>query len=361
MKKLILSVVAIVTIALNSFGQSPEGFKYQAVIRDAGTILNNQSVGVQMTIQQGSIGGTEVYQETFAPTTNSYGLVNLEIGTGTTTDDFTSIDWAAGPYFIETAVDVAGGISYVVMGTSQLLSVPYALHANTADSIAGGIVENQSVSDVVALGNSVNDQLKNVTDPTDAQDAVTKAYVDALEARLDSLEDRIVVLEPAKIGDLHEGGIVFYIDETGEHGLVVALVDQSQNAEWGCYGVDVPGASSFSIGTGNQNTLDIIAGCSDAGTAAKICGDLTLNGYSDWFLGTYYEMTELQKAITEVELGLSANNGESLRNGLFFWSSLESGVITNQAWGAKYNNNGTYDSQNIDKNTPNAVRAIRAF
>lgn len=136
MKKLILSLVAVATIALSSFGQAPEGFKYQAVIRDAGnTILNNQAVGMRMTIQQGSIGGTTVYQETFSPTTNAYGLVNLEIGSGTpVSGDFTTIDWANGPYFIETAVDVTGGTSYAVMGTSQLMSVPYALHAKNSDS-----------------------------------------------------------------------------------------------------------------------------------------------------------------------------------------------------------------------------------
>ena len=141
MKKIILSLVAIATIALSSFGQSPEGFKYQAVIRDAGTILTNQAVGIQMTIQQGTIGGTEVYQETFAPTTNNYGLVSLEIGSGTTTDDFTTIDWSSGPYFIETAVDVTGGTNYVIMGTSQLMSVPYALHAKTAGN---GITTTQA-------------------------------------------------------------------------------------------------------------------------------------------------------------------------------------------------------------------------
>jgi len=140
MKKLILSLVAIATISLSSFGQAPEGFKYQAVVRDAGNlILNNQPVGMRLTIQQGSIGGTAVYTETFAPTTNAYGLVNLEIGTGTTTDDFTTIDWSAGPYFMETAVDVTGGTSYVVMGTSQLMSVPYALHAKTAENITGTV------------------------------------------------------------------------------------------------------------------------------------------------------------------------------------------------------------------------------
>ncbi len=135
-----LSLVAIATISLSSFGQAPEGFKYQAVVRDAGnTILNNQSVGMRMTIQQGSIGGTAVYQETFSTTTNAYGLVNLEIGNGTVVSGtFASIDWANGPYFIETAVDVTGGTSYAVMGTSQLMSVPYALYAKTSGSSIPG-------------------------------------------------------------------------------------------------------------------------------------------------------------------------------------------------------------------------------
>lgn len=146
MKRIILSLVAIATISLSSFGQAPEGFKYQAVVRDAGNlILNNQTVGMRLTIQQGSIGGTTVYTETFATTTNAYGLVNVEIGTGTTVDDFTTIDWATGPYFMETAVDFLGGTTWVVMGTSQLMSVPYALHAKTAESITGAILETDPV------------------------------------------------------------------------------------------------------------------------------------------------------------------------------------------------------------------------
>ena len=95
MKKTLLSLVAIATISFTSLGQSPEGFKYQAVVRDASSNpMTDQAVGMQITIQQGAIGGTAVYQETFAPTTNGYGLVNLEIGTGTSTDDFSSIDWS---------------------------------------------------------------------------------------------------------------------------------------------------------------------------------------------------------------------------------------------------------------------------
>ena len=140
MKKIILSLVAIATITLNSFGQAPDGFKYQAVVRNAGNvILNNQAVGMRMTIQQGSIGGATVYSETFTPTTNTYGLVNLEIGNGIViSGTFASIDWANGPFFIETAVDITGGTNYVVMGTSQLMSVPYALYAHTSGSSTPG-------------------------------------------------------------------------------------------------------------------------------------------------------------------------------------------------------------------------------
>ena len=140
MKKLILSLVAIATISLTSFGQAPEGFKYQAVVRDGGgIILTNQTVGYQLTILQTSPSGTAVYTETFALTTNTYGLVNLEIGSGTVVSGtFATIDWAAGPYFIETAVDVTGGTSYVVMGTSELMSVPYALYAKTSGSSVPG-------------------------------------------------------------------------------------------------------------------------------------------------------------------------------------------------------------------------------
>ncbi|MDT8413414.1 MAG: hypothetical protein RQ875_13200 [Vicingaceae bacterium] len=145
MKATLLTLIAL-TISLCSFGQSPEAFKYQAVVRNSGgTIITNQAVGYQLSILQGSPSGTSVYTETFNPTTNAYGLVNLEIGTGVTTDDFSLIDWANGPYYIETSIDINGGTNYIVMGASQLVSVPYALHAKTAEAITGGISETDPI------------------------------------------------------------------------------------------------------------------------------------------------------------------------------------------------------------------------
>jgi len=143
MKKLLLFIIIMSTITISDYGQAPQKVKYQAVVRDgANTVLNNQAVGMQLTLRQGSIGGLAVYTETFSATTNAFGLVNLDIGTGTTTDDFTTIDWSAGPYFVEISVDINGGTSYSVLGTSQLLSVPYALYAQTADNAINDQVDD---------------------------------------------------------------------------------------------------------------------------------------------------------------------------------------------------------------------------
>ena len=143
MKKIILSIVAIATLSINSFGQAPEAFKYQAVVRNASnTILTNQAVGLRMAIKQGSISGTTIYSESFSTTTSANGLVNVEIGNGTPiSGTFANIDWANGPFFIETAIDATGGSIYVVMGASQLMSVPYALHSKTANYISNNTVE----------------------------------------------------------------------------------------------------------------------------------------------------------------------------------------------------------------------------
>jgi len=126
-----------------AYAQAPEKMSYQAVVRDASNNLTtNQAVGMQISILQGSSTGTAVYVENQSPTTNANGLVSLEIGTGTVVSgDFTTIDWANGTYFIKTETDptTAGGTNYTITGTTQLMSVPYALHAKTAESITGTV------------------------------------------------------------------------------------------------------------------------------------------------------------------------------------------------------------------------------
>lgn len=129
MKRLLPLLLLLISAA--AFAQSPNAFNYQAVVRDgAGNVIANQAVGLRMAILQGSQNGTIVYQESFTPTTSDFGLANVAIGAGTVLNgSFANIDWGNGPYFIQVAVDPNGGTAYSVLGTSQLVSVPYALYA----------------------------------------------------------------------------------------------------------------------------------------------------------------------------------------------------------------------------------------
>ena len=146
MKKLFTFMVAVFLTA-TLWAQSPEKMSYQAVIRNSSeAFVTNTTVGMQISILQGSASGTAVYVETQSPTTNANGLISIKIGDGTVqSGNFTNIEWANGPYFIKTETDPAGGTNYTITGTSQLLSVPYALHAKTAESVSGTITETDPV------------------------------------------------------------------------------------------------------------------------------------------------------------------------------------------------------------------------
>ena len=135
MKKIFTLIFALAAMNI-ALAQSPDSFKYQAVARNAaGEVYSNTNVSFQISILQGSSTGTNVYTETHAATTNNFGLVSLSIGGGTiVSGDFSTIDWGNDSFFIQVEMDPAGGSNYQVMGTSPFLSVPYALHATTAES-----------------------------------------------------------------------------------------------------------------------------------------------------------------------------------------------------------------------------------
>ena len=124
------------------YAQTPEKVSYQAIVRaNDNSLVSNSMVSVMLLIRQRSTTGNIVYQEKHIKSTNTNGLLSLEIGTGTATiGSFNQIVWSQGPYFIETQVDITGGSNYNVIGTSQLLSVPYALHAKTAERVIGGSI-----------------------------------------------------------------------------------------------------------------------------------------------------------------------------------------------------------------------------
>jgi len=164
--KRIYTILVAALITASVFAQTPEKMSYQAVVRNStDQLVTNQGIGMQISILQTTSTGTAVYVETHNTTTNANGLVTIEIGNGiVVSGDFTTIDWANDTYFIKTETDPTGGTAYTITGTSQLMSVAYALHAKTAESIEGEINETDPVytasqaanidaSDITNLGN----------------------------------------------------------------------------------------------------------------------------------------------------------------------------------------------------------------
>ncbi len=374
MKKIIiiLSHLLIITFV---FSQAPEKMSYQAVVRDASNALvTTQAVGMQISILQGSNTGTPVYVETQTPTTNANGLVTFEIGTGTTSDDFSAIDWASGPYFIKTETDPSEGTSYTISGTSQLLSVPYALHAKTVESVTetdpvytGSQAANITATDITNLSNlsgintgdqdlsgfattiSVNTSLALKVDKETGKGLSTENYTTAEKTKLSNLQNAdgsetkviagtnititgsgtiaspyvINVTDPVTIhtiGESYGGGIIFYVTPDGQHGLIAETKDQSTGSTW-------------------FNAQNEISKEWQHSTAGK--------NYTDWRLPTKDELDLLYDQRTIVG-GFAYDH--------HYWCSTEYGTV--HAFGLDFNDGSEVLA---DKNPPGRVRAIRSF
>lgn len=123
----------LIFICINSTAQTPEFINYQAIVRDGGEVISGQTVYYRFGIIKGELPGETVYTEKHTTTTNQFGLVTLAIGNGTDkTGDFSAIEWGGDIYFLKVEIDIEGDEVYTDMGTTRMLSVPYALHAKTA-------------------------------------------------------------------------------------------------------------------------------------------------------------------------------------------------------------------------------------
>lgn len=153
------------------------------------------------------------------------------------------------------------------------------------------------------------------------------------------------------IGDTYQGGIIFYLDGNGA-GLIAAPSDQAtvnDFPDWGCIGSPILGADGLAVGTGAQNTIDIENGCTTSGTAADICSNLILGGFSDWFLPS---IEELELMYLNIGSGSNIGNFVSTK----YWSSSEKD--DNYAWNWEFSSG--YQDYN-SKTSNKYVRAIRAF
>ncbi|WP_299059199.1 DUF1566 domain-containing protein [uncultured Polaribacter sp.] len=306
-----ISILFIFLGTFLTFSQSPEKMNYQAVIRNASNeLIKNKTVGVKISILKNSVSGTIVFEETYnpSPSTNANGLLTLEIGTGTANvGDFTTLNWGDGEYFIKSEIDPEGGSNYTITATSQLMSVPYALHAKTAGNI--------------------------------------KTY---------------------KIGDFAHGGIVFWLDESRQHGLVCAKTDANDGRVVMWDPSEKPERSlSWRNGIygGKINTSVIMSrveftNVDSEVTAAQACSFYGLfNGsiYSDWYVPSKDELNLLYINKDIVDSTAISNNGMKLS--LRYWSSTEFGEEL--AWAQDFvEPTNQFKKQ---KNTSTFVRPIRSF
>ena len=258
MKKLYTLLALVITLI--TFAQAPQGFNYQATVRNStGVLITNQNVLFKFNIMLNSQTSLPVYSETHFAPTDDLGQVNLTIGLGTPTiGTFSAINWANGTYYL--GIELNTGSGYVAMGTTQLLSVPYALYANTAGNSQASI---PNLASVLAVNNGANNlQIKNLADPTDAQDAVTKAY---LETQLTTLQAQINSLQNLTVTPSVNQQMIC----TGSSTQVGLTSNQlGATFTWTASVLSVPTGGTingFSAGTGNEISQILVNNGSSAG------------------------------------------------------------------------------------------------
>jgi hypothetical protein len=306
---LLLFCVALLTTAHAQV--PPNAFNYSAVARDAaGDPIATSTIGIQVTILKTSPTGASQYSENHFVNTDAFGLFNLVIGAGAVqSGNMATIDWSNDTYYLKVGMDANGGSSFVTMGTTQLLSVPYALYAKSAGSVNGN----------TGGGNFTH-----------------------------------------YIGEEFGGGVIFHLwkDAAGtEHGLIVDKVDLSTAQEWSnVWDVEIgPAAQSSWDGLSNSNAIVNQPG--HTSSAAALCLNSSNGGYTDWYLPSIYELNMLWNNSFTVARALSQIPEAAQLATSYYWSSAELG--TNYAWMFPFVDGDA--NLNYVKDYSFYVRAVRAF
>jgi hypothetical protein len=312
MKKIISLLLLCVTLLSTVHAQiPPNAFNYSAVARNAaGDPMATSTIGIQITILKTSPSGASQYMENHFVNTDAFGLFNLVIGAGAVqSGNMATIDWSNDNYYLKVGMDANGGSSFVTMGTTQLLSVPYALYAKSAGSVSG---------------NSGGGNFTHY------------------------------------IGEEFGGGVIFHLwkDAQGqEHGLIVDKVDLSTAQEWSnVYNVEI-GASAQSSWDGLSNSNAIVNQPGHISSAAALCLNSTNGGQSDWYLPSVQELNMLWNNYFTVARALSQIPGAVQLTPWPYWSSSEDDDYF--AWSLGFGSGNAYDY--IKDYDAGYVRAVRAF
>lgn len=351
MKPFHLPLLAVMLFTASTYAQSPQGFTYQAVVRDgSGDLVISSSVGVRISILDAVGPDNAVYVETHSTTTNANGLVTIRVGGGTpVSGTFSTINWGSSLYYVKSETDPAGGTNYTVSGIQQLMSVPYALYAKTAETLTGGITEADPVFGAsIASGITGTD----TTNWNDKQDQLIAGDNISIVGNTISASGGPTLA----IGQSYQGGIIFWLDATGQHGLISATTDTYVGLGWSNGANRYVGVTGDGLYAGAMNTAIIvgalIADHQNETFAAKVCADHSVvDGgvtYGDWYLPSLYELGLLY-AQRDVVGGFT--NG-------YYWSSNESSTLGGEAWAMIFN---VGFAQTWEKNYTHYARAIRAF
>lgn len=238
MKKILL-LFGVLSGLFMGLSQAPEKMSYQAIIRNgSGQILGNQSIAVKVSVLQGSPAGAEIYAERLTGNTNTNGLVSLEIGTGTViTGTFASINWSSGSYYLKTETDPDGGTNYTITGTSQLLSVPYALYAKSAGNSGGTFT--------IPYTNTVNNASTLFSLTNDGDGTSLEGNNNTTISNIAAVRGVVTNTSPGGFSSAVRG------INNGTGGLGVGVYGSQAGSGWGVYGVTPNGLGVYGNASAN--------------------------------------------------------------------------------------------------------------
>ena len=312
MKKLILLFKLSFSLLILANAQTPpNAFNYSAVARNAeGQPIASTTIGIQITILKTSPTGVSQYSENHSVNTDDYGVFNLVIGAGAVqSGSMEAIDWGNDNYYLQVGMDAAGGTNFLTMGTTKLLSVPYAMYARSAGTLSGG-------------GSGIN----------------FSHY----------------------IGEEFGGGVIFHLwkDAQGaEHGLIVDKTDLSNSQIWSNISSTLIGVSAQSTWNGLSNNNAIVGQSGHTTSAAALCLNSNNGGQSDWYLPSIQELNMIWNNYYTIANSLTQISGATLIYPAYYWSSTE--FMDGFAW-YFYFFNGS-NSNYGGKTSQSHVRAVRAF
>ncbi|WP_185153658.1 DUF1566 domain-containing protein [Fulvivirga lutimaris] len=369
-----LLTITLMFLAVCSQAQAPNTFRYQAAIQsNSGEPMANQQLTFRINILRGAIEKTRVYSEFQSVTTDDFGMVNIEIGTGNViSGSIAGIDWSMGAHFLKVELDENGQANFKSLSEVQLLSVPYALYAERAGNVDDAdanpnneiqelSIEGQTIS--ISSGNSIDlpvyeeidgdtqNELQTLTLDGDVLSisegnqvtlpTVTDSQTLSINGNELSISGGNSIILPTDGNNVVSPNPDQPVPMAYRGGLI--YVHPTDNAESIVFGT-ISDVGATADGDGAANTVNITSALGAGVYAAQVCADLEAFGFDDWYLPSRAELDAIYKQnYLLADYGLEG-----------YWSSTETAV--NKGWAIDFLTGGTADDS---KNLTRRCRCVR--